>query len=379
MAVYAPDPGCLTSHCTVQSPVTTTVNVAGFGAMTVWLEGPLTVQGVVDVYTNGVVVTVPLASLITASNSVPLAVPAGIVNVHDVAPAIAVNVEAPGSSSYHWIVAGGPVQVTVSAGVPEVDSVGPVHFSGAVTVSVAGCVVAEPLGLVNTASYSVPDTAVVVAGVVYVSEVAPAIGVKPLAPGACDSHCTVGAGLPLAAAVNVAVAPASTVVPTGCVVTAGATLPPLQPLIVNGVLEVAVAAFQPVSELLRSALVEHDDDASVCNKLSAPPGRSIEIVDNGRSGKPLNETVTAPPAPSASDAENVNGAGSATATLNEGNPPVVLGTKVIVPVNTFANNGVTIEIVPTCEALVASSAVKFGATVVGNVNAKLFNAASSPG
>ena len=71
--------------------------------------------------------------------------------------------------------------------------------------------VAVPAEFVNTASYFVPLSADVVPGTVSVVDVAPVIGVNDDAPGASDCHCTVGVGVPEAAAVNVAVAPTVTV------------------------------------------------------------------------------------------------------------------------------------------------------------------------
>ena len=56
----------------------------------------------------------------------------------------------------------------------------------------------------------------------YVVLVAPLISVQ-VVPLMLLCHCTVGVGVPLAAAVNVAVSPAFTVVPTGWVVMLGAT------------------------------------------------------------------------------------------------------------------------------------------------------------
>ena len=58
----------------------------------------------------------------------------------------------------------------------------------AVTVRVAAVVVALPAEFVNTASYFVPDSANVVAGVVYDADVAPEIAVNDDAPDASDSH-----------------------------------------------------------------------------------------------------------------------------------------------------------------------------------------------
>ena len=80
---------------------------------------------------------------------------------------------------------------------------------GGATVSVAAVVVAEPAVFVNTARYCVPLCAVVVAGVVYVVEVAPEMFVNVELPAGADCHCTVGVGVPVAAAVKVADCPPS--------------------------------------------------------------------------------------------------------------------------------------------------------------------------
>ena len=73
------------------------------------------------------------------------------------------------------------------------------------TVSVAAFEVAVPTLFVNTARYCVPFCAAVVAGVVYVVEVAPEMFANVELPAAADCHWTVGVGTPLAAALNVAV------------------------------------------------------------------------------------------------------------------------------------------------------------------------------
>ena len=90
----------------------------------------------------------------------------------------------------------------------------------AVTVSVAALVVVEPTTFVKTARYCLPLSDSVVAGVVYVTLVAPSMFDQfRLSMLLC--HCTVAAGVLLAAAVNVAVAPTTTVVLEGCVVIIG--------------------------------------------------------------------------------------------------------------------------------------------------------------
>ncbi len=74
---------------------------------------------------------------------------------------------------------------------------------GTFTVSVAAPVVMLPMLLVKTASYSLPFC---VASVVNISvvEVAPLTGLNVLPPSLLTCHCTVAAGLALAAAVKVA-------------------------------------------------------------------------------------------------------------------------------------------------------------------------------
>ena len=92
----------------------------------------------------------------------------------------------------------------------------------AVTVKVAAVVVAEPTLLVKTARYWLPFCAVV-AVKASVVDVAPAMFVN-VTPSVLTCHCTVGAGVPLAAAVKVAVEPAAALTLTGLVVIAGAAV-----------------------------------------------------------------------------------------------------------------------------------------------------------
>src|ERR1700693_1881018 len=94
---------------------------------------------------------------------------------------------------------------------------------GGVTVSVAGSVVAVPDPLVNTASYSYPFSDKVTLETVRVSLVAPDTGEKVDPPSVETCHCTVGAGLPLAAAESFASCPADTDWLVGLVVMDGAT------------------------------------------------------------------------------------------------------------------------------------------------------------
>ena len=79
------------------------------------------------------------------------------------------------------------------------------------TVIVAFVEVAEPLALVNTARNLVPFWPAATFGIVSVVEVAPATFWKVAPPSVLNCHCTVGVGLPDAAAVKFAVCPAFTV------------------------------------------------------------------------------------------------------------------------------------------------------------------------
>src|SRR4051812_29275313 len=91
------------------------------------------------------------------------------------------------------------------------------------TVRVAGLLVALPATLVKTASYRLPLCAGSVLNVSVVV-VAPAMLVKVLPPSVLTCHCTVGVGVPLAAAVKVAGLLAVTVWLLGEVVMLGTTL-----------------------------------------------------------------------------------------------------------------------------------------------------------
>ena len=95
-----------------------------------------------------------------------------------------------------------------------------VMTGGAVTVRVAAVVVAEPTELVKTASYSSPFS-VVVAVNEKVVDVAPLMGAKVVPELVETSHCTVGFGVPVAAALKLAVSPEATVAFEGSVVMTG--------------------------------------------------------------------------------------------------------------------------------------------------------------
>src|SRR5215469_10124273 len=95
---------------------------------------------------------------------------------------------------------------------------------GAATVRVAAVVVALPALLVKMASYSLLLMAVVTLDSVSVVLVAPLMVFQLEPPLVLTSHCTVGVGLPLAAAVNDTLAPAVTVWLVGWVVMTGAVV-----------------------------------------------------------------------------------------------------------------------------------------------------------
>ncbi len=91
----------------------------------------------------------------------------------------------------------------------------------AVTVSSAGFVAADPAVFVNTARKRVPWSACAVVNA-YDTAVAPEMSAHVAPPSVLTCHRTVGAGVPDAAAVNVATAPACTLWLAGCSVTTGA-------------------------------------------------------------------------------------------------------------------------------------------------------------
>ena len=90
-----------------------------------------------------------------------------------------------------------------------------------VTFSTAAVVVAVPQLLVKTARYCFPLSASV-AVKVSVVEVAP--GMSEKGPPLDTCHCTVGAGLPLEAALKLTLVPSQTVCVAGLLVTTGAVL-----------------------------------------------------------------------------------------------------------------------------------------------------------
>ncbi len=69
---------------------------------------------------------------------------------------------------------------------------------------------AEPFALVNTARNSLPMSELVTKVMAYVVDVAPEMSLQVDPPSVEFCHCTVGDGLPLAAALKVTVPPAPT-------------------------------------------------------------------------------------------------------------------------------------------------------------------------
>ena len=164
-----------------------------------------------------VVVAVPVELVNTARNFVPFC-PAstfGTVNVVVIAPATLLKLAPPFVLNCHCTVgAGVPDAAAVNVAVCPALTVASVGFcviAGAwVTVSVAAVVVAEPTVLVNTARNWLPFCATRVVNVNVVL-VAPAMFENVAPPLVLSCHCTVGVGLPLAAAVNDTMLPAAIV------------------------------------------------------------------------------------------------------------------------------------------------------------------------
>ena len=113
--------------------------------------------------------------------------------------------------------------VTARAGVPDEEEVAAtvVTAVAGVMVMVAALLVAVPPALVKTALTSQPFTRAVRDPVVSEGEVAP-VRLAQVLPSIEYCHCTVGVGVPLAAALNVRVPPDGTDWLIGWVVTTGA-------------------------------------------------------------------------------------------------------------------------------------------------------------
>ena len=92
----------------------------------------------------------------------------------------------------------------------------------AFTVNIAALELAVPALLLHTARYCLLLSTAVAANVI-AAVVAPVIFVH-VVPLVLDCHCTVGVGVPFAAEVKMAFAPAHLVCDAGCVVTVGETV-----------------------------------------------------------------------------------------------------------------------------------------------------------
>ena len=210
MVVNVVPPSVLTCHCTVSAPpgfALAVVKVTLWPALTVWLAGcvvtestvrrrRIAVERALAVGEHGLVLVAVLRSRrreVVRERSC-----AG--NVGERRAAIGAHLP------LHRVRAAG-----VGAGGREVTlwPVLTVWLAGCVvtesTVKVAADVVAVPTLLVKTALYSSPLCDAVAVNV-YVVDVAPEMSVNVVPPSVLTSHCTVGVGVPLAAAVKVAVA-----------------------------------------------------------------------------------------------------------------------------------------------------------------------------
>jgi hypothetical protein len=223
-------PLVLCCHCTVGVglPLAAAVNVAVAPDATVTLVG--------FVVTTGAEVTVSVANDVEvvskllvnrARYSLPFCDAFAVKdNVVEVAPAIFVNVPLAGACCHCTVGVGFPLAAAVKVAIaPDatVASVGLVVIVGGnCTVSVAAVLVAVLTLFVNTARYRLPFCDEVSDVSDSVVEVAPETFVNVVPPSMLTCHCTVGVGVPLAAAANNAVPPALPVVFVGLVVTTGA-------------------------------------------------------------------------------------------------------------------------------------------------------------
>ncbi len=221
-----------TSHCTLGAGKPDAVA----SSTALWPSSTTTLDG--WCVTAGAFCTVSVAAALTASPSTflnaaryscPLSadVVVAIVNALDVPPATADHVLPPLDELSH---------LTVGAGEPDADAsnvalcpsstvklTGCWTIAGAFwTVNVAALLVACPATLRYTARNCSPLSDSFALAIVSMPALAPSIGLH-VAPAFVDaSHCTVGAGVPDADELNVALCPSSTVKLAGCLVTLGA-------------------------------------------------------------------------------------------------------------------------------------------------------------
>jgi len=110
-----------------------------------------------------------------------------------------------------------------------------------------------------------------------VPDVAPAIKVKVLEPDGAEYHCSVGEGLPAAAAVKLTVAPATTAIDVGCVVIAGAAVT------VSAAALVAVVPPALVNSALYWAPLSVAAVAGVIYVADVAPAIAVNVLDPGGS------------------------------------------------------------------------------------------------
>jgi hypothetical protein len=232
MSLKVPPPFVLTCHCTVGLgvPLAAAVNVAVWPEFTVRFAGFAVTPGArLTVRVAALEVAVPAAFVNTARNWFPVWFAAAMkLRVVEVAPPMLLKVPPPSVLTCHWTVgAGKPLAAAVNVAVVPAHTVWGVGWvvtaGGTFTVKVAAVVVAVLHVFVNTARYCLPLSAPT-AVKLSVVEVAPGMSLKVAPPLMLTCHCTVGLGVPFAAAVNVAVWPEFTVRFAGFAVTAGATL-----------------------------------------------------------------------------------------------------------------------------------------------------------
>jgi len=234
-------PSVLTCHCTsgVGTPLAAALKLAVFPALTVSELGLVVIVAAEStVSVAAVVVAVPALFVNTARNSFAFCAAAAVKPyVAEVAPFTLLKVVPPSVLTCHCTVGVGvPLAAAVKlAGFPALTAseLGLVVIVGATfTVSVAAVVVAVPKLFVNTARNLFPFCPAV-AVKLYVAEVAPLTLLNVVPPSVLTCHCTVGAGVPLAAAVKLTLPPAVTVWFAGFVVTVGAEftgpVPPPEP------------------------------------------------------------------------------------------------------------------------------------------------------
>ena len=199
-------------------PLAVAVKVAVAPAQTVTLPGCMVIcGGVLTVNTAAAVVTLPQVFVNTARYRLPLSVWA-VTNVRLVlvAPGMLLKVMPPSVLTCHCTVDAGEleaaaVKVTALPAVMVWLTGFMVTLGGVLTVKTAALVVAVPAALVKTARNWKPLLAATAPEKFSVVFVAPGMSVKVAPPLELNCHCTVGVGVPLAAAVNVAVPPAQTV------------------------------------------------------------------------------------------------------------------------------------------------------------------------